>query len=331
MKKNKKILKILFVIFFVIIIITGIILIYKTNKTSNEISRNSNKEILGKVIPQYSKVEIINNEKIQNIVDKETEESKQIAKEKEEEKQAQKDKTEEKETTEKVQENNIETKKADVTKIVYGKSVKGRDLVAYLIKGNGNNSKTIFLDFEVHGYEDEYAKDGQVLVNLANSVKEYYTNNPSKLGNYQMIIVPSANPDGVIEGKNNYRSTQAGAFGRCTADGIDMNRDFKAGEFKAVESQKLRDLMNKYKMDIHIDFHGWENSVIGDPTIVKAFRSEVGISKDKSNRYGSGQGYLIEYTKNTYGAHSAIVEFKNSKSVNKTKVCNALNQVMEKL
>lgn len=36
------------------------------------------------------------------------------------------------------------------TKIVYGKSVQGRNLEAYLIKGLGNNSKTIFLDFEVH-------------------------------------------------------------------------------------------------------------------------------------------------------------------------------------
>lgn len=36
------------------------------------------------------------------------------------------------------------------TKIVYGKSAQGRNLEAYLIKGLGNNSKTIFLDFEVH-------------------------------------------------------------------------------------------------------------------------------------------------------------------------------------
>lgn len=181
------------------------------------------------------------------------------------------------------------------------------------------------------GYEDEYAKDGQILVNLAKTLIEYYSNNPENLGNYQMIIVPSANPDGLIEGKNNWRVGTEGAFGRCTADGVDMNRDFKAGEFKAVESQKLKELMDEYKMDIHIDFHGWEDSVIGNPTIVKAFRSEVGITKDKSNRYGSGQGYLIEYTKNTYGAKSAIVEFKNSKSVNSTKVEKALNKIMQKI
>ncbi len=146
-----------------------------------------------------------------------------------------------------------------------------------------------------------------------------------------MIIVPSANPDGLIEGTNNYRETKLGAFGRCTAKGIDMNRDFKEGSFKAIESQKLKELMDTYNMNIHIDFHGWENSVIGNPTIVKIFRDEVGITVDKSNRYGNGQGYLIEYTKNVYGANSAIVEFKNSKSVNATKVENALNKIMEQL
>ncbi len=146
-----------------------------------------------------------------------------------------------------------------------------------------------------------------------------------------MIIVPSANPDGVIEGKNNYRATKSGAFGRCTFEGIDMNRDFKEGAFKAIESRQLKSLMDEYKMNIHIDFHGWEDSVIGDPTIVKTFINEVGLSKDKSNRYGSGQGYLIEYTKNTYSAHSAIVEFKNSKSVDATKVENALNKIMKEI
>ncbi len=181
------------------------------------------------------------------------------------------------------------------------------------------------------GYEDEYEKDGQVLVNLANTLKEYYTKNAKDLGEYQMVIVPSANPDGLAEGKNNYRATSSKAFGRCTAKGIDMNRDFKDGAFKAIESQKLKALMDEYKMNIHIDFHGWEDSVIGDPTIVKAFRKEVRLTKDKSNRYGNGQGYLIEYTKNTYGAHSAIVEFKNSKSVDATKVENALNKIMKEI
>jgi len=217
----------------------------------------------------------------------------------------------------------------NITKIIYGQSALGRDLEAFLINGIGNNSKTMFLDFEVHGFEDEYEKDGQVLVELANKLIDYYSANPAFLGDYKMIIVPSANPDGLIDGKNNYRASTKGAFGRCTAAGIDMNRDFKEDSFKAVESQYLRDLMNEYPMNIHIDFHGWEDSVIGNPTIVKAFRSEARLTTDKSNRYGSGQGYLIEYTKNTYGADSALVEFKNSSSVDATKVENALNLLME--
>lgn len=219
----------------------------------------------------------------------------------------------------------------NITKIVYGQSALGRNLEAFLISGNGDNSKTIFLNFEVHGFEDEFAKDGQLLVDLAYSLIEYYSNNPENLKNYQMIIVPSANPDGLIDGQNNYRASTTDAFGRCTANGIDMNRDFREGSFRAIESQKLRDLMNDYPMNIHIDFHGWEDSVIGNPTIVKTFRSEVGLTADKSNQYGTTQGYLIGYTKNTYGANSALVEFKNSKSIDITKVENALNFLMEQL
>ena len=42
-----------------------------------------------------------------------------------------------------------------------------------------------------------------------------------------MVVVPCANPDGTISGKNNYRAEIKGAFGRCTYKGKDMNRDFK--------------------------------------------------------------------------------------------------------
>lgn len=227
--------------------------------------------------------------------------------------------------------NNIANSYDNTTRIEYGTSYQGRPLEAYLIKGNGANSKTIFMEFEVHGFEDEYAKDGRVLVNLGNDIVEYYAMNSQNLGDYQMIVVPSANPDGVIEGVNNTRVGNGYCFGRCTAAGYDMNRDFRAGYFQAQETQSLKALMSQYPMNIHLDFHGWENSVIGDQTIVNTFLRECGLAYNKAGRWGNGQGYVIEYTKNTFEAHSAIVEFRNSRSVSSMQVENALNQIMQQL
>lgn len=220
----------------------------------------------------------------------------------------------------------------NVQRIEYGKSCLGNPLEAYEITGNENPTKTIFIDCAVHGYEDEYAKDGKVLVSLGNALVEYYAKNPDKLKDYRIVIVPCANPDGTISGKNNYRAEIKGAFGRCTYKGKDMNRDFKKGKFQALESRELRDLMLKYKdnMKLYLNMHGWEDSVIGDKDIVNAFRSKVGLNKDKSGKYGEASGYIISYVKNTIKAKAALVEYKNSKSVNYTKTEKAINYLIEK-
>ena len=214
-------------------------------------------------------------------------------------------------------------------RIVYGKSTNGNPLEAYVITGTGKNNKTLFIDFAVHGYEDEYAKDGKVLVDKANHLVQYYCENPEKLGNYNIVIVPAANPDGVLSGKNNYRAGTKGAYGRCTAKGIDMNRDFGKNGFKAVESRALRDVMKKYDPDIYLNVHGWENSVIGDKDLVNIVRSKVGLKTDKSGRYGEQYGYIIAYAKNTLKAKAALIEFKDTKSASDVKLRNALNMIMD--
>ena len=220
----------------------------------------------------------------------------------------------------------------NVKRIEYGKSCLGNPLEAYEIIGNQVPTKTIFMDCAVHGYEDEYAKDGKVLVGLGNALVEYYANNPEKLKNYRIVIVPCANPDGTISGKNNWRAEIKGAFGRCTYKGIDMNRDFKKGQFKAIESVKLRDLMLNYKKDMkfYFNMHGWENSVIGDKDIVSAFRKKVGITTDNSGMYGGTKGYIIKWVSDNIKAKSALVEYKNSKAVNYTKVEEAINYLINR-
>lgn len=215
----------------------------------------------------------------------------------------------------------------NVTKVVYGKSVLGRDLEAYVINGNGNNSKTLFCTFAVHGFEDNYDHDGKVLVNIANDLVTYYSNYPSELRDYRIVIVPCANPDGTIDGKNNLR-TGSSAFGRCTASHVDMNRDFISGKFNGQESRALRDLMKSYRMDVYIDFHGWLNSVLGNGSLVDIFRSTNGISKDQTGSYGTSQGYIIGWVNANLGAKSALVEFKSPSTCHYTKVASGIRQVV---
>lgn len=216
---------------------------------------------------------------------------------------------------------------SNVTKVVYGKSVRGRDLEAYVINGTGNNSKTLFCTFAVHGFEDNYDHDGKVLVNCANDLITYFANNPSELRDYRIVIVPCANPDGTIDGNNNLR-TGSSAFGRCTAAHVDMNRDFISGSFKGQESRALRDLMKSYKMNVYIDFHGWLNTVLGNGTLVDIFRSTNGISRDQTGSYGTSQGYIIGWANENLGARSALVEFKSPSNCHYTNVANGIKQVV---
>ena len=216
---------------------------------------------------------------------------------------------------------------SNVTKVVYGKSVMGKNLEAFVIDGGGNNSRTIFCTFAVHGFEDAYSKDGKVLVSAGNYAVEYFAKNPDLLYNYRLVIVPCANPDGTIDGVNNQRACST-AFGRCTAAHVDMNRDFISGSFKAQESRALRDLMYDYKMNIYIDFHGWLNTVLGDSTLVDIFRSTAGISRNQSGSYGTSQGYIIGWVRQNLGAKSALVEFKSPSSLKNTSVVNGISKAV---
>ena len=215
----------------------------------------------------------------------------------------------------------------NVEKIVYGTSVRGRNLEAFVIEGNGNNSKTIFCTFAVHGFEDSYAKDGKVLVEAANNIIEYFAENPEKLRDYRLVVVPCGNPDGTIDGVNNLRSG-SNAFGRCTAAHVDMNRDFISGKFKGQESRALRDLMKQYKMNIYLDIHGWLNTVLGDSGLVDIFRSTNGLSRDQSGSYGTSQGYIIGWAKENLGARSALVELRSPSSANYRNIAKGIEQAV---
>ena len=219
------------------------------------------------------------------------------------------------------------------TSFVYGTSVRGRDLVCYSIEP-ATYDKTILLEFEIHGFEDEYAHDGQILVNTANRLLEHYSS-VDDLNATRLLIIPSANPDGLAEGVTN------NGFGRCNADGIDLNRDFDANytpiltmgrnytpnAFSGKESSALRDLYYTYRPDIVIDFHGWESSVIGDTRLKNVFNEELGLRISTSFTSTNAKGYFSNWA-HQQGSLAMLVEFTSSTSIDMSKLIKAIDRLI---
>lgn len=213
----------------------------------------------------------------------------------------------------------------------YGESVLGRSLVCWSIQQE-EYDKTVLLNFAIHGWEDEYAADGQVLADLGNALVEYYAACDNLQG-CRLLIVPCANPDGIAEGTTN------NGFGRCNAEGVDLNRDFDANHvvtttarnytlepFSAPESCALRDLALASNPDVVIDFHGWLNYTIGDAGLAEVFSLNVGLNHYKKLT-SSAHGYF-SYWAQLQGAEALLVEFTNSGSVNKESVMAAVDQIL---
>lgn len=224
--------------------------------------------------------------------------------------------------------NRYAIKQDSCKRYVYGTSVQGRELEAYIIKGKKSKSnKILFIDFACHGFEDSYSRDGKVLVNIGNEMVKYYSLNPGKLKGYTLVVVPCVNPDGTIAGKNNMRACRS-AFGRCTAKHVDMNRDFT--KFRAKESKALKKLFSKYNPDVYLNFHGWLNTSIGTPWLARLSSKKLSLGRVQAGSYGNG--YIISYVRRTYNASVCLVEYKSpksaKKSINKTK--NFINTIAKK-
>lgn len=181
---------------------------------------------------------------------------------------------------------------------IYGTSVQGRLLLCHRI-GNPEAAKSVLMVFGIHGFEDSFKKDGSVLSTIANQMIEHYRADPSLLGDAVLYIVPCANPDGQEAGKSE------DGFGRCNADGIDINRDFPVGwkkmsssryrtgsePFSTPEAQGLRYLVEKISPTYGVDVHGWINRVYGDPAMAQPFMEAFGFGYKE---YSSG-GMLSQW------------------------------------
>lgn len=158
---------------------------------------------------------------------------------------------------------------ATVTRLFYGTTVEEQSLIYYRLRPANPNGKTAFLTFAVHGFEDAWDQDGRALYSIAHRVIEYYGANPGKLAGWTVYIVPSANPDGMRYGINNLREG-AGAYGRCTSAGKDINRNVSLGTSR--EQRALKALFDDIDPTIAVDFHGWYNTYYGTAKVGKYFQ-----------------------------------------------------------
>ncbi len=161
---------------------------------------------------------------------------------------------------------------------VYGQSELGRDLVCHRV-GQQDAQEAMLLVFGVHGYEDAFDRDGEVLIKIAERLIAHYEQNAEELHTFCLYVIPCANPDGLIEG------TTWEGFGRCNANGIDINRDFssdwsqsfesrnKTGRapFATAEARAIRDLVMEVKPKYAMDVHGWRERTYGNGKMAQIF------------------------------------------------------------
>lgn len=172
------------------------------------------------------------------------------------------------------------------TQFVYGQSELGRDLVCHRV-GKADAEKSLLMVFGIHGFEDAFDRDGEVLAMIAGHLMAHYETNVEELRSFCLYIIPTANPDGLLDG------TTTDGFGRCNANEIDINRDFsvdwskktldriRTGErpFSTAEARAIRDLVEMVEPTYSMDIHGWCELAFGNgrmaKTFAKPFRFEV--------------------------------------------------------
>ena len=208
----------------------------------------------------------------------------------------------------------------------------GSELICYKY-GDGPN--VLFATFCVHGFEDSWDRDGEILVKTANDFYDRLIQEQdySLAEKWTIYIFPEVNPDGRRLG------TTKNGPGRTTlysmvGKGIDINRSWQTGSsyerftsdrnyngtegFQAYEARYLRDFILSHKtnngQNVLIDFHGWENQLIGDESICKYYKEQYPSCRTTGyGRYGSQ--YIISWARLNIGAKVALVELPLANSM----------------
>ncbi len=225
-------------------------------------------------------------------------------------------------------------------KIVYGTSGGGRDLVAYRYGGGSN---VLVLTFALHAFEDCYSKDGQLLIDTANTVRKRLESEYDSLirsRNWSVYIIPCANPDGLAEGWSN------NGPGRCTVysydaagnlqkKGVDLNRSFPynwtpysgsrnyngTAPLQAPEAKALATFTQNVKgsgYNVLIDSHGWLEMTMtkgsSNSTLARLFDQNFG--ENSSARFVAANGFYAAWAGFVVGYDSCMFEFPDISGYN---------------
>ncbi len=217
--------------------------------------------------------------------------------------------------------------------LTYGVSGSGKyQLNAYQF-GTGPN--VMVLTYVMHGWEDNWDRDGQELMYLADQMRTFLEKNYEtiKNGDWTVYVLRCCNPDGMLLGTTNNgpgrcTTTYYDAGGNLsTAHGIDMNRCFPYNfvvrtndrNFNGTEplgcreAQALADFVQQVKgsgRNICIDTHGWLSQIITSSgqggAIYKAFYRR--FPNNSFNSLLGGSGYFTSWTAYRVGYDSCLFE-----------------------
>ena len=208
----------------------------------------------------------------------------------------------------------------------------GSELICYKY-GDGPN--VLFATFCVHGYEDSWDRDGEILVKTANDFYDRLIKDQdySIAEKWTIYIFPEVNPDGRRLGQSKNGPGRTTLYSKV-GKGIDINRCWQTGTeyerftldrnyngtegFQAYEAEYLRDFILAHKTNVGqnvlIDFHGWENQLIGDESVCKYYKEQYPTCRTTGyGRYGSQ--YIISWARLNIGAKVALVELPLANSM----------------
>lgn len=206
---------------------------------------------------------------------------------------------------------------------IYGKSGLGTNLTCMRILPEGTVNATFLMTFEIHGFEDAYPKDGQVLVNIGDAVAQWAANNRVRLGHTALYLVASANPDGLADGVSN------NGKGRCQISlGVNINRDFPtdftvitnardhtlSAPLAAPESLALTDLVESIHPTAVLDVHGWEDHVLGNQQVSSCFLPVTSTRKYGPFDAARCHGFFSLWA-STQGAKAALLELPKNATI----------------
>ncbi|MHC4476868.1 MAG: exo-alpha-sialidase [Planctomycetota bacterium] len=191
-----------------------------------------------------------------------------------------------------------------------GKSVEGRPL-EYLLFGQGND--VTFILASIHG-------DEQVGTPLVNRLAEYLDEHPELLDGRKIVLMPNANPDGVVR------------FAHGNANGVDLNRNFDSKNrrnskisglrgLSEPEARVIHEIIEKYSPARIVSIHqlkGWSVYTKKPPGIVDWEGPAETLAKRMSEhcklpvwRFGTQRGSLGAYAGDDLGI--AIITLELSK------------------